>query len=85
MLTVKTVSEDNTLTITALANQVFCDYAEPPNGAVPAVSFPQKLSYERSDGVHCSFDSGTVFVMNDAGKTVDTYHLYAKKADKHPA
>lgn len=33
------------------------------------------VRFERQDGVDGSFDRGTVYVMNDAGKTIDTINL----------
>jgi hypothetical protein len=33
------------------------------------------VRYERDDGVTCSIGTGTVYVMNNDGKTIDRYFL----------
>lgn len=35
----------------------------------------QQVAFTMDDGCHCTIDSGVVFVMNDAGQTVDTFRL----------
>ncbi|AGH16002.1 hypothetical protein DVVG_00016 [Dunaliella viridis virus SI2] len=47
---------------------------KPPHGiAMP----PVRLEFDSGDGrgVRSSIDRGTVYVMNQNGKTVDTFHL----------
>lgn len=38
-------------------------------------SLDMQVSFDMDDGTHCSLDTGVVFIMNAAGKTVDTYRL----------
>lgn len=34
-----------------------------------------QVGFTMDDGTYCTIDAGIVFVMNSAGKTVDTYRL----------
>lgn len=37
------------------------------------------VSFYTDDGVHCTIDSGRVYVMNDAGRTVADYIIATKE------
>jgi hypothetical protein len=49
---------------------------ESPNTSTRNPAFPDMLVYEREDGTECSVDNGTVYVMNESGKTVDVFYLH---------
>lgn len=34
-----------------------------------------QVSFQSPDGCHCTVDAGVIFVLNAAGKTVDTFRL----------
>jgi hypothetical protein len=42
-------------------------------------SLTRRLNFASNDDVICSIDNGVVYVMNETGKTVDTYHLPINK------
>lgn len=46
----------------------------PPDRSVGVPSIPQ-VGFTMDDGTYCTIDTGVVYVMNSAGKTVDTYRL----------
>jgi len=89
MLTIKVVHKDGS-SITALAHSIrtfLPDIDTMPAGMKMLAkeggpvrfspAFPKLITYEREDGVDCSVDDGTVYVMNENGKTVDTYYLHS--------
>lgn len=40
-----------------------------------SVKYPKRVEFDRSDGIRGTIDSGRVYVMNSAGKTVEVVHL----------
>lgn len=50
-------------------------YERAPSQEAGNPNIPMQIGFTMDDGTYCTIDTGVVFVMNGAGKTVDTYRL----------